>query len=416
MTPCEDSQARIKEAEENGWTLCVVERCQEHLLLFPRDGRIWIEYAQALMQVSRYQDALRALDQAWEFSSERVRPGLCTCRAKLFRRRGDFDSAAQAYAQAADLCHSESFVFNFAGLLEHQRGDLRAAEDLLRRGAACVDSSSDESWLFLSGVLWALERHGEALDACEKAISLDPESRSARRRLEDIEAALEVRRAPRREPWERQVLAVGDSLANEMSLRDQSLRRIKEAQEKNWFCCALERCEEHVRLHANDARVWGAYARILTEFGLYERALEAADQAFLLCSEAAKPNALEIRGSLWAERGDFGQAATAYAESLALRPVSWMFEIAGTLEWHRGDLHAAEKLLRQGTICQAKGHDANCCWGSLVPVLWSLELYDEALQACIKAIQLDPEDERARASFEDLHAALAARADLRRDT
>ena len=189
------------------------------------------------------------------------------------------------------------------------------------------------------------------------------------------------------------------------------------ADDPDMLAMLLELCREHTRLYPNDARAWAELARTLTVLALYEEALAAVDRAQDLCSEAAKPAAWEIRGSLWEERGDFDQAARCYAESLALRPVAWMYNVAGRLEWQRGDLRAAERLLRQGTTFEPEpDEDPGLCWDSLISVLWALECYDEALQACVKAIQLDPECRHARQRFEDLHAALAARSVLHQQT
>ena len=46
-------------------------------------------------------------------------------------------------------------------------------------------------------------------------------------------------------------------------------------------------------------------------------------------------------------------------------------------------------------------------------VLWSVERYDEALEAAEKAAEMDPDDQDYADRLEELHAALAERERLR---
>ena len=62
-----------------------------------------------------------------------------------------------------------------------------------RRAVECSDGSIEEAWLNLGDALRAQGRLDEAKDCYRKAIAIDPKYTIAKKRLKDVERAIQLR-------------------------------------------------------------------------------------------------------------------------------------------------------------------------------------------------------------------------------
>lgn len=80
----------------------VIELCKTHLSSYPKDGAIWIEYAMALTQLSRFEEAENAFDEAFSRCPKLLHSIIFFERKHLNRRRGTYLESEKWYLKAIE--------------------------------------------------------------------------------------------------------------------------------------------------------------------------------------------------------------------------------------------------------------------------------------------------------------------------
>ena len=113
----------------------------------------------------------------------------------LYKSRGDYRRAAEWYQRAVDAAPGEARNRNFLGSVLIKAGKLSEAEECFREAVKCKEGPADESYYNLGVTLCGQEKYRAALACFEKALSLDPKYKLAKRALKDMERVLSVKGA-----------------------------------------------------------------------------------------------------------------------------------------------------------------------------------------------------------------------------
>jgi len=107
--------------------------------------------------------------------------------------RGNYKDALDWFRKAARRRPSIADSWIYCGHIASKQGRLALWERYERRALQCSEGALDEAWHNLGGALLAQERLEEARDCYIKAIAIDPKYTSAKKRLKDVEQALQLR-------------------------------------------------------------------------------------------------------------------------------------------------------------------------------------------------------------------------------
>jgi tetratricopeptide (TPR) repeat protein len=166
----------------------VAELCKRHLEKYPRDGYIWHQYACTLTELARFDEALRALKNALDFSDQEHHDFIFVSIGEVYFDRADYLKAEKYFLKANALIPNEIIIHDFLGICAFRRGELQSAEERFQHALQCQDDPNNcrEEVLFnLGGVLVALEKYEEAAECYQRALALG--NKSAPLRLRDIE-------------------------------------------------------------------------------------------------------------------------------------------------------------------------------------------------------------------------------------
>src|SRR4026209_1971254 len=94
-------------------------------------------------------------------------------KAIAFHQRGNLSEARPLYQNVLRAVPTQFEALHFLGLLESQGGNLIEAENLVRRSLE-VNSSRPEAFSNYARLLRTLDRHEDAIVACDKALRLNP--------------------------------------------------------------------------------------------------------------------------------------------------------------------------------------------------------------------------------------------------
>ena len=86
---------------------------------------------------------------------------------------GDLAEAERIYGLILGSAPAHGPTLQAFGVLNGQKGDYLKSESLLRRASLAIPDSADV-WSNLGNVLRILEKHGESILACQRAVDLQP--------------------------------------------------------------------------------------------------------------------------------------------------------------------------------------------------------------------------------------------------
>lgn len=155
----------------------------------PDHGPAWALLGGALGDLSQFGEAEVALHRAMDLARPRMATYIASDLGTLFRHKGDYGAAEQWFRRAIDLSPDDAQGYIYLGALLARAGRLSEAEEVHRRGTACVAGCVDEAYHNLGLVLRALGRYAEAGDCFDKALDIDPHYRDARAARRDVQKA-----------------------------------------------------------------------------------------------------------------------------------------------------------------------------------------------------------------------------------
>jgi tetratricopeptide (TPR) repeat protein len=167
-----------------------LELSREFLRDFPESNIALVIQGVILYELARYEEAEQVLRAAVLDAAPESLPHAYLHLGHLFRERGDYESAAKWYRQAAELEPDHAGRHIFLGEVLARKGDFSGAEKAHREATKCTKGDVDEAYLNLGLVLRAQERYEEALNCFEKALKLTPDYPEALKARADIRKAL----------------------------------------------------------------------------------------------------------------------------------------------------------------------------------------------------------------------------------
>lgn len=152
------------------------------------------------------------------------------------------------------------------------------------------------------------------------------------------------------------------------------------------------------------------YAVLLCELARYDESERELRAALRLASDDSRYLPYYFLGCLNQERGELLLAEGWFEKAIALRPDHATPRIMlGAVLAKRGKLDAAEQTHRAATVCASGCVDE--AYFNLGLVLRAQERYREALECFERALELDPDYERAAQARLDVASVLEAQSD-----
>jgi len=172
---------------------CRIELLQAFVEDFPDHAPGWRVLGRTLSEVSRFDEAIDALNRALEMAEQRYRTFVYCDMGDLCRDRGDDASAEQWFRRAIDQEPADAHGYIYLGCMLARLGRLSEAEETHRRATLCKRGCIDEAWHNLGLVLRAQGRYDEAAACFEAALKIDPQYKDARLAKRDVQRAVRLR-------------------------------------------------------------------------------------------------------------------------------------------------------------------------------------------------------------------------------
>lgn len=190
MDDSKESFNQIHLADNRGQVAVVVELCKKHLSKFPKHGPAWLHYGMAQVQLARYAEAEKAIQQAIIFCPKKALPIAHGQMGHLLEAKGDFKQAAIWYHRASKHRPNDATFHIFLGSNAFKRGLLKQSEAHYRRALKCSEGCLDEAYFNLGGILLGKRNYSEAIKCYQEALKIDPKYKIAKERLDDAKLAL----------------------------------------------------------------------------------------------------------------------------------------------------------------------------------------------------------------------------------
>jgi tetratricopeptide (TPR) repeat protein len=170
-----------------------IELLRQLVQAYPDYAAAHYRLGRALLEVSRFDQALPMLQRALTLHPKEKRRFVYTAIGTLFEWKGDDAAAQQWFQKAIDEFPDDTEGYIYLGILHAKRGRLAEAERAHRRGTLCRIGCIDEAYLNLGYILRAQERYEEAAACFQHAIDIDPEYDDAILAKTDVVRAIQLR-------------------------------------------------------------------------------------------------------------------------------------------------------------------------------------------------------------------------------
>jgi uncharacterized protein (TIGR02466 family) len=295
---------------------------------------------------------------------------------------GELQQALACYQAALDNVPEHPAALQLMGLLARKRGDLQAAEELMRRSLA-VSPTQPNVWNNLANVLDAGQRSEEALHCLEQAIVLSPDYADAH--FNRARLLLKLKRFGLAKSAAESALAVDKPARHSLlQLYAQIQTELGELQPAlTTLNLAIAQYPTASSLHHNRAV-------LLQRLHRYKEAL--ADHQAALGGGLDAADAHYNHGNTLQSLGLQGQALEAYRRALARQPLHALalYDLA-RLRWRRGDDDFDAELV-QASMAHPTSALAPTLRGQL---LLRAELHAQAVQSFQQALLRDPQSAQA---------------------
>jgi tetratricopeptide (TPR) repeat protein len=172
---------------------CQIELLKAFLQDFPDNAAAWRILGRTLSDVSRFDEALGALNRSLELAESRRRIFVYCDLGELCRDRGDDASAEQWFHKAIDHDPSDAQGYIYLGCMLARLGRLSEAEETHRRATLCQKGCIDEAWHNLGLVRRAQGRYEESAACFDEALKIDAQYKDARLAKRDVQRAARLR-------------------------------------------------------------------------------------------------------------------------------------------------------------------------------------------------------------------------------
>lgn len=189
----QDSLDKIGIAISNGLTVSVVELCKIHLENDPESIAAQLYFADALIDLSKYNEAEELILKAIEKLKiiDRETPAFPFSQlGDLYRRKGEFHKAIEWYKKASEINADEASYYIFIGTSYFRLGNIEKAEKFLLKATDCDEGFIDEAFYNLGIILCSKGKYQNAYKYFQKAIEIDSEYEEAKHWIEDLSKIL----------------------------------------------------------------------------------------------------------------------------------------------------------------------------------------------------------------------------------
>ena len=344
------------------------------LVVIRGQAQDWLEKANCLHNLERYDEALESFDRAIELDSNDGEAWVM--KGIVFYKLERYNEALASFDQASELDANHQSVWALRGYVLHH---LKHYEEALVSFERAIELYSNHHlrWALRGDILNNLKRYNEALKSFDRAIELDANYQWtwfnrgwALDNLSRYEEALKS--------YDRAIeLDANYQLA--WVLRGNVLDNLKRYNE------ALESYDRAIALDDNDKWYWDLRGDVLNNLKRYEEALVSYDRAIEL--DANDQWAWRKRGDVLDNLKRYDEALESLDRAIAIDAnYQWAWAMRGiVLDNHKRYDEALESLDRAIEL------DANYkwAWANRGNVLNNLKRYDEALVSLDRAIELD---------------------------
>ncbi len=261
--------------------------------------------------------------------------------------------ASEAYRQAITLDPNFALPYHHLAEIHQDRAEYEPAIELYQQAIPLHLNDDDRaaSWRNLAAIYHTLERHGEASEAYQRVVALDPDDFKSWNNLGDIYLAM---------------------------------ARYQEAGQAYHRTIAIE---------PGFAWPYHSLGLISSDHSAYEEALEQYQQAI------ERHTSDEDQAVTWTKLADAYQALDnvdeaekAYTRAMEFDPsYPWPYHSLGLIYQERAEFVPALTLYQQALDHYANGEEKGQAqsWNGLGDAQWALDRPDEAIESYKKAIQLD---------------------------
>lgn len=181
----------VSQADEADLTCYRLVLARDLVRDYPDFTPSYIQYAIALVEIARYEEARSALEEGIKHCPEDKLHIPYLQMGYLYDAKGDTGKAIEWYKKCIMLRPQDADYHSNVGQILAKQGKFKEAEECYLRAIECTDGCIDEAYLNLGFVVRAQERFADALEYFEKALQLDPEYEKAKMALKDMKAVLD---------------------------------------------------------------------------------------------------------------------------------------------------------------------------------------------------------------------------------
>jgi tetratricopeptide (TPR) repeat protein len=246
--------------------------------------------------------------------------------------------------------------------------------------ALTIDPNVAATWNNRGNALLNLKRYAEAIEACDRALAIDQNYEpawvtkgNALYNLKRYEEAIQA--------YDR-ALAIDQNFVFAWNNKGNALRNLKRYAE------AIQACDRALAIDQNHVGAWDNKGIALRELNRYEEAIEACDRA--LAIDQNHVVAWVTKGNALYNLKRYEEAIQVYGRALAIDQndaAAWSNKGAALR-----DLKRYEEAIQACDRALAINQNYVGAWNNKGNALYNLKRYEEAIQAYDRALAIDPND------------------------
>ena len=179
-------------ARDAGHVVTSIRYLRRITQLEPEDVGAWINLADELSEIARYEEAHKAAREALRLAPPKAIPPFWLVLASIYDKQGRFGLAERWYRKSLEHRASTTTAIHLGSLLA-RRGAFAEAKKAHRLAIRVGNGAVDEAHFNLGLILRAESRLKLAIEQFDKAIELDPDYEYAKFARDDCLAATKVR-------------------------------------------------------------------------------------------------------------------------------------------------------------------------------------------------------------------------------
>ncbi|MBI4389417.1 MAG: tetratricopeptide repeat protein, partial [Nitrospinae bacterium] len=237
--PAEDIQAQlgvVKILIKNGELDPVIQVFKRLVERYPQNPEIAVAYAEAMLELERFDDAVKWAGKALEIDPDRGAPRAVLGRVQF--EKGDFDKALELSREAIRLAPKTALAYRTIGNIYLRQGRYKDGLTLLRE-ADRINPDNSEILTVLSSAYFKMEDYPNAIQTASRAAKLNPENpgtyfnlalayynvNDGPKALENIRAAEKLYQKQKKPNWIAKSRATKRAIVNKFHLSPEEIEK-----------------------------------------------------------------------------------------------------------------------------------------------------------------------------------------------